>query len=93
MSFALPVLIYGGFLGAVFFGGLWWTIQRALTAANPARWFAGSLLLRMSLVLAGFYAIAGAGWQALMVSLIGFLLSRMVVTRVVRPALRNQNAP
>jgi F1F0 ATPase subunit 2 len=93
VSFAFPAFIYGGFLGAVFFGALWWTVRRALTAAKPARWFAGSLLLRMSLVLVGFYAIAAAGWQALMLSLIGFLLSRMVVTRMARPALRNQNAP
>lgn len=93
MSFALRALIYGGFLGAIFFGGLWWTIRRALTAANPTVWFAGSLLLRMSLVLAGFYAIAAAGWQALMLSLLGFLLCRIVVTRLARPALKNQHAP
>jgi F1F0 ATPase subunit 2 len=93
MSFAFGALIYGGLLGAVFFGGLWWTIRRALTAANPALWFAGSLLLRMSSVLVGFYAIAAAGWQALMLSLLGFLLSRIVVTRLAPPALKNQNAP
>jgi F1F0 ATPase subunit 2 len=93
MRIAYPALIYGGFLGAVFFGGLWWTIRHALTAAIPARWFAGSLLLRMSLVLAGFYAIAAAGCQALILSLIGFILARVVVTRLARPALENQNAP
>jgi F1F0 ATPase subunit 2 len=93
MSFAIGAVIYGGFLGAAFFAGLWWTIRRALTAAHPAPWFAGSLLLRMGILLAGFYAIAAVGWQALILSLLGFLLSRMIVTRLTRPALKNQHAP
>jgi F1F0 ATPase subunit 2 len=93
MSFAFGALMCGGFLGAIFFGGLWWTIRRALTAANPALWFAGSLLLRMSLVLLGFYAIAAAGWQALLLSLLGVLLSRIIVTRLARPGLKKQHAP
>jgi F1F0 ATPase subunit 2 len=93
MSFAIGALACGGLLGMIFFGGLWWTIRSALAAANPARWFAGSLLLRTSLVLVGFYMIAAAGWQALALCLLGFLLSRMAVTRLARRALETQHAP
>ena len=92
MSVVIGALACGGLLGMICFGGLWWTVRSALAAANPALWFAGSMLLRMSLVLTGFYMIAATGWQALALSLLGFLLSRMAVTRLAR-ALENQHAP
>ena len=46
-------------LGAVFFGGLWWTVRKGVSSTQPALWFFGSLLLRMSIVLAGFYFVGG----------------------------------
>jgi F1F0 ATPase subunit 2 len=45
----------GGILGVIFFGGLWWTVCKAVSSEQPALWFLGSLLLRMSITLAGFY--------------------------------------
>jgi uncharacterized membrane protein YfbV (UPF0208 family) len=35
----IAALATGIFLGALFFGGLWWTVRRGLTVANPALWF------------------------------------------------------
>jgi len=32
----IGALAIGIFLGALFFGGLWWTVRRGLTVANPA---------------------------------------------------------
>ena len=29
----------GCFLGAIFYGGLWWTVRRGVTSARPALWF------------------------------------------------------
>jgi F1F0 ATPase subunit 2 len=93
MRAAVGALVCGGLLGFVFFAGLWWTVRSALATANPALWFAGSLLLRMGLVLVGFYVIAGGGWRALALSLLGFLLSRIAVTRLAQPAFEKQHAP
>ena len=53
-------LMAGLLLGAIFFGGLWWTVQKGVSAKNPALWFFGSLLLRMSIALAGFYLFPAA---------------------------------
>ena len=36
----------GALLGAFFFGGLWWTVQKGVASERPALWFLGSLLLR-----------------------------------------------
>jgi len=45
-------------LGAVFFGGLWWTVRGCTSYKQPALWFFGSLLLRMGITLAGFYVVS-----------------------------------
>ena len=52
----MTLLLAGGagvLLGVLFFGGLWWTVQRGLVSRRPALWFVGSFLLRTSVVLAG----------------------------------------
>ncbi len=73
-------------LGVAFFGGLWWTVRRGLSSKRPALWFFGSLLLRMSIALAGFYLIAGGQWERLLVCLLGFVMARVIVTRLTRAA-------
>jgi F1F0 ATPase subunit 2 len=78
------VLIAGMLLGVLFFGGLWWTVQRGLSARQPALWFGASLLLRTVIVLAGFYIVAGTDWKRLMVCLFGFIFARLIMTRWVR---------
>ena len=82
---ALPLALVAGFLlGGIFFGGLWWTVQRALSSKSIARWFLGSLLLRMGIVLAGFYFVARGYWLRLLLCLLGFLIARVVVLRLTR---------
>jgi len=71
--------IAGVGLGALFFGGLWWTVQKTVSSQQPARWFFGSFLLRMSLTLAGFYWVAGDQWQRLLACLVGFIFARWIV--------------
>ena len=50
-------LAAGLLLGAFFFGGLWWTVRKGVSSQRPALWFFGSMLLRMSIALAGFYFV------------------------------------
>ena len=46
----------GLLLGAIFFGGLWFTVRKGVSSQRPALWFFFSLMLRMSVALAGFIA-------------------------------------
>jgi F1F0 ATPase subunit 2 len=80
-------LVTGISLGAMFFGGLWWTVQKGVSSKQPALWFLGSLLLRTWLTVAGFYFVARGNWVRLPVCLVGFVAARLVVTRYTRPGV------
>jgi F1F0 ATPase subunit 2 len=61
IGLAVGALAAGIALGALFFGGLWWTVRRGLRVANPALWFGVSGILRMALMVSGLYYVARAG--------------------------------
>ena len=86
-------LMAGLLLGAMFFGGLWWTVQKGVSAKQPALWFFGSLLLRMSIALAGFYFVSGGHWERLLVCLFGFVIARFMVRRLTGPPVEHPNSP
>ncbi|MEP6898195.1 MAG: ATP synthase subunit I [Rhodanobacter sp.] len=79
---ALAVLA-GLALGAFFFGGLWWTVQRGMVSAQPALLILGSFLLRTAVAVGGFYLALQGGWQSLAACMGGFLVARILVTRIV----------
>jgi len=87
MNNSLTILLSGAAgaaLGVIFFGGLWWTVRRGMTSPRPAVWFAGSLMLRISVVMFGFYFVSGGDWQRLAACLIGFVLARIALTRFTK---------
>ena len=71
----------GLLLGCFFFWGLRWTVGKVLLAPNPGLWIFASLLLRMSITLAGFYFVSMGHWERLTVCLLGFMLARGFVQR------------
>jgi F1F0 ATPase subunit 2 len=93
--------VAGLLLGAIFFGGLWWTVRKGASSRRSALWFFGSFLLRTSLVLPGFYLVGRGHWQPLLPCLLGFVMARTVVTwltrsaehRPIPPATETRHAP
>lgn len=82
--YMILALIVGMALGMFFFGGLWFTVKKAVTAKIPAIWFFSSFILRVSVVMLGFYYISPGGWKPLFISLLGFILARVVVTHFTK---------
>lgn len=76
--------VAGGGLGAIFFGGLWWTVRACVSSKWAPLWFSGSLLLRTSLVLAGFYVVSARQGDRLLLCLLGFAMARFAVTWLTR---------
>ena len=71
-------------LGAIFFGGLWWTVRKGVSSPRPALWFFVSLLLRTAITLAGLYFVSRGHWQSLLMCLLGFVIARAIVIRLTR---------
>ena len=81
----------GVLLGALFFGGLWWTVRRGVSAKWPALLFLGSMVLRTGVTVAGFYVASGGQWQRLLACLLGFTLARVLVTWLAGPPVAPQH--
>ena len=78
--------IAGIMLGAFFFGGLWWTVRKGVTSDRVALWFLGSMLLRTSVVVLGFYFVLSDDWRRLLAGLLGFVMARIIVMWFTRSA-------
>lgn len=93
--------VTGQVLGAIFFAGLWWTVRKGIASERPALWLFGSLLLRTSVVVAGFVFVSRGHWERLLACLIGFVMARLIVTWLsqasgeddTRPAHEGTHAP
>lgn len=81
----LLAALVGLFLGALFFGGLWWTVRKGVSAKSPALLFLGSLLLRTGVTVGGFYLVADGDWQRLLACLLGFVSARFMLMRFAGP--------
>lgn len=78
----LLALLAGIAFGILFFGGLWLTVRKGLNAKSPTLIFMGSLILRVAIVVVGFYYVGANSWQRMLICLVGFLIARMVITRM-----------
>ena len=79
-------LLAGAGIGLIFFGGLWWTLKRALLSKHPALGLTFSLAVRTGLALLGFYWLVPPHWPELLSSLLGFTLARLLISRYLPAA-------
>jgi F1F0 ATPase subunit 2 len=91
-GFLILAFLAGLVLGAVFFGGLLWTVRRALPSKSPAAWFLSSLLLRMAIALLGLYFVSRGDWRRMAACLVGFVSARVLLTRLVGSAAQGRAA-
>ena len=90
--FLALALMAGLLLGAIFFGGLWWTVRKGISSKSPALWFLGSMVLRTGIVLAGFYFVGQGDWHRLVVCLLGFIIARIIVMRLTRTPIEHPDS-
>ncbi len=72
-------------LGAFFFGGLWWTVQKMTVSQRPYLLSLVSFLIRTTVILFCFYLLLQAEWYYLLAALFGFLVGRTVITYKAKP--------
>jgi len=76
------VFAAGMALGGFYFTVLWRTVRRLPEASSPARLLLTSLLLRMGVLLPAFYLLMAGRWERIVVTLVGFIVMREILTRL-----------
>ena len=82
--------VAGCALGGLFFGGLWWTVNRLGRVKYPSLLVLASFFLRTAAVLAVLFLLlrGGGDWPAAAAALAGFLLVRLALVFLIRPKER-----
>ena len=85
----ITALFVGLLLGAIFYGGLWWTVRRSVSSNTLSLWLIGSFAARAIIAVSGFYFVSQGDWRRLLGCLLGFVVARIGVTRLT--SVRNRH--
>lgn len=83
-SFVTP-FFSGIFVSLFYHIGLWWTVKALPSSPRPVLLSAGSFYIRMGITLFVFYLVMNNSWKRLAVCLLGFLVVKYTMTRILRP--------
>lgn len=75
----------GVLIGLVYFVTLKFTIEHMVTSKRPALVMLGSYLLRTVFVLLAFYLIMDGELMRLLASLVGFIITRIILVKRFGP--------
>lgn len=85
-------VVVGAALSVVMFGGLWWTLCRLPAVRWPQLFALVSFWGRLAITVAGFYLVTVGDWRRGSAALIGFLIGRTILMRMLG-SLRPSAAP
>ncbi len=85
MLYLILSLFAGILLGALFFGGLWWTVQKMSGSGSPHLLMAVSFIVRTVVVLGAFYLLVQTGWPNLLAAMLGFIVARIYLMYRLKP--------
>ena len=71
--------IGGIFLGIIFFGGLYWSVNKLPKVKHPASLMIVSALVRMIILITGIYFIAGNDIKKILSILGGVILVKIIM--------------
>jgi F1F0 ATPase subunit 2 len=71
-------------LGAFYLLVLWVTTRKLVRSSAPAAWLLGGVVLRMGVLLGGFWLISDGHWTRLVAALAGFVVARTLAIHRVR---------
>lgn len=81
----MVVGFFGGVvLGLVFFGGLYWSVNKLPTVKNPALLMMGSMVARMAILLVGLYFLMAGDIKNLLAAVVGVMVIKFVMIARVR---------
>ncbi len=81
-SLFLPFAV-GMALGVFFSLNLWSSVRKMSEQDAPWYFLYGNFILRTSVVLMGFYLVMDGNWQRMVSALLGFMLTREIMVRII----------
>jgi F1F0 ATPase subunit 2 len=84
--------IGGLLLSGFYFAALWLTVRRLPQSDHPLLTLGVSVVLRMSVLLGGFYGLMQGHWERLVACLAGFFIVRTLWVVQMKVSLRNSNS-
>lgn len=89
-TLTLLLLAIAGFaLGVLFFGGLWLTVRKIGGKKNPTVWYFLSYVVRLGVVMTGFFFLTQGDWRRMLPIMAGFLIARFLVARFTKQYVTN----
>ncbi len=85
MIILVASFVAGLALGTFYFTALWQTVRRLPATTSSVRLLLGSFILRMAVVMAGFYFVMGGHWERLAAAMLGFIVIRKILTHRLGP--------
>ncbi|MGB3975736.1 MAG: ATP synthase subunit I [bacterium] len=76
------VLVSGVASGLFYFGGLRFTVRKAVFSKKPNVWIFGSFIIRLGILIIIFRLFANLGLSRLLLLLAGLILGRIIITRI-----------
>ena len=76
----MSAFLMGAAVGAIFFGGLYFSVRKIAKVKYPRLLMTISLFLRMGVLLGAFFYIAKGGYQDILLALLGVMLVRFAIT-------------
>jgi len=76
--------IGGIFLGIIFFGGLYWSVNKLPKVKHPALLMVISVLIRMIVLISGIYFLSGNDIKRILSTLGGVILVRIIMIFTVQ---------
>ena len=84
--FLILTLFAGIGMGFFYFGGLWLTVRRIHNARGRALLIIGSFIVRNTVCAIILWFLARGGhWQRVLICLLGFIITRTLLVRRLRP--------
>jgi F1F0 ATPase subunit 2 len=83
-TYAMAAAVFWGFaLGVFYFGGLWMTVQKMAVSKKPKTLMISSWLIRLSVVLPGFWLILKQSAGAFCIAFGVFAMTRFVIQKTL----------
>ncbi len=80
----MKALLIGIVVGVIFFGGLYYTVQKINDVKYPNLIMGLSFVVRMVILVGMFYYLSKGGYKDIIFALIGVMAARIVITFTVK---------